>query len=88
MTFTSNFHKPEDSVFNTGEIWYASDNTDEAGIVIVNKHRYGEGAFDASIYYRGAGEKLTHVFDKDAWNFQVRYTHSSERYKQRNADDN
>ena len=84
----NNFHKPEDSVFNTGEIWYSSQDYEDRGVVILGKHRYDEGLYAVSIYYQDSQDDFSFVHDKDSWNFQVRYTHNSERYKQRNADDN
>lgn len=75
----NNFHKPEDSVFNVGEIWYAAQGN--YTVVIIGTSRFSEGIYDANVYYRGTKEWQTWVHDKDAWNFQVRYTHSSEQLK-------
>lgn len=72
------FHKPEDIVFERGEVWYDSQDNK---VIILGTSRYAEGTYDVNIYYKGAKEGQNWVHDKDAWNFQVRYTHSSERFK-------
>ena len=80
------FHKPEDSVFATGERWYSSTNPENKGVVILGKHRFAEGISGVSIYYQDARDEFSIVHDKDAWVFQTRYTHSSERFKDNRND--
>lgn len=65
----TNFHKPEDLVFERGEVWYDSQ---DRKVIILGTSRYAEGVYDVNVYYKESnGSNL--VYEKDAWNFQVRY---------------
>ena len=81
----SNFHKPEDSVFTVGERWYDRFGN-EALIVSTSLHKNNNTLEVAYILHKTCYNLETRF--RDSADFQVRYTHSSERYKQRNADDN
>lgn len=77
----TNFHKPEDSVFNIGEHWYASQDYEDKGVVILGKYRYSNGDYSVYIYYQSAKDEFSYIYNQNAESFQVRYTHSSERFK-------
>lgn len=67
------FHKANGPAFTPGEQWIAGYTKCE----VVSVRRYGDGKWDYEVTYRYEnGEEHS----KDAWNFQVRYTHSSDRY--------
>ncbi len=64
------FHPAKSPAFNAGEVW-----VDSAGrkVEVVSIRYFGTGEkFDGQVIYR---DDTNEVFDKDAWNFQVRYTH-------------
>ncbi len=71
------FHKATGPAFNEGEIWVSASGSK---VKIISVCRY-PGAItyytsDYSVtYYTGEGDN-TH--EKDAWNFQVRYTHQAD----------
>ena len=71
------FYKPEDEVFDIGERWCASGDPTGKGVIILGVSRFNEGMYDVSVYYKEEGQN--YVYEKDAWNFQVRYFHSSDR---------
>lgn len=66
------FHKPTGPAFNVGEVWQSSSGSK---VVIVSVRKYANGGNEISDYavtYDQIGEIRT---EKDAWNFQVRYSH-------------
>ncbi len=71
------FHKATGPAFNVGEIWISSTGSK---VKIISVRRYPNAITyhlsDYSVtYYTGEGDN-TH--EKDAWNFQVRYTHQAD----------
>jgi len=72
------FRKPTGPAFNSGEVWI---NTAGNRVTIVSVRKYnttGNHISDYGVTYEWAerGDVVQH--EKDAWNFQVRYTHSSD----------
>ena len=65
------FHKPTGPAFNAGEVWKSGGI--RVTILSVKKMvADGQHISDWQVYYDN-GEGIT--TSKDAWNFQVRYTH-------------
>lgn len=74
------WHKPTGPAFNAGEVWVST-----AGnmVTVVSVRKYNTTGNDISDYgvtyeWVERGEVVQH--EKDAWNFQVRYTHSADFY--------
>lgn len=70
------FHKATGPAFNPGEVWVAAGG---AKVTIVSVRKYpratSDHTSDYSVTYewQERGEMVQH--EKDAWNFQVRYSH-------------
>jgi hypothetical protein len=72
------FHKATGPAFNVGEVWYGS-NGQKVRIVDVTLY------LDTILPYYVSDYNVTYmdmmdatVHEKDAWNFQVRYTHQAD----------
>ncbi len=75
MNGTKKFHKATGPAFNPGEVWYGSG---KIRVTIISVRKYavdGDGISDYGVTYDvGAGAQ----HEKDAWSFQVRYTHQAD----------
>jgi hypothetical protein len=73
------FHKATGPAFQVGEVWYSVSNV---AVEVVSVERYPGATYDHtddySVTYRNTVDGSIH--EKDAWNFQVRYTHQADRY--------
>ena len=73
------FHKATGPAFAEGEVWYSSANVP---VEIISVERYPgateDHTDDYSVTYRNKVDGSVH--EKDAWNFQVRYTHQADRF--------
>lgn len=74
------FHKATGPAFNPGEIWIGSGGT-RVEIISVRKYPGSDSTHSSNygVTYKTdpiRNPELTH--DKDAWNFQVRYTHQAD----------
>lgn len=78
---TSKFYSGNDKKLQVGEVWYSSQDKCDKGVVITRTERYGESEHDVSIFYKSTNKHSYYIYDKSAWDFQVRYTHSSDRFK-------
>jgi hypothetical protein len=71
------FHKATGPAFKTGEVWYAANGQ---RVRIVDVARYlgvlSNHISDYSVMFMDMTDGTMHV--KDAWNFQVRYTHEAD----------
>jgi hypothetical protein len=76
------FHKGTSPAFRAGEVWFPCDSTPSpVKIVSCNPfHSLTEPTHcsDFNVVYEWNGQ----LFEKDAWNFQTRYTHSADRFLQ------
>lgn len=71
MNHNQKFHNPKGPAFNVGEKWIAADG--QGGECIINNTmKYGPDKWDVAVFYEC---KNGQVYEKDAWNFQVRYFH-------------
>lgn len=71
------FHKATGPAFNEGEVWVGASGS-KVQIISVRKYigATGDHTSDYGVtYFTGEGDN-TH--EKDAWNFQVRYTHQAD----------
>lgn len=72
------FHKATGPAFNVGEVWYGANGHK---VEIIDVARYlgvlSNHTSDYSVMYKDIAEGSIH--EKDAWNFQVRYTHQADR---------
>ncbi len=69
-------HKPTGPAFNAGEVWQGVSGSK---VVIVSVRKYansGNEISDYAVTYDQIGDVRC---EKDAWNFQVRYTHTADR---------
>ena len=71
------FHKATGPAFKTGEVWYGSNGQ---RVRIVDVARYlgvlSNHSCDYSVVFMDMTDATLH--EKDAWNFQVRYTHEAD----------
>jgi hypothetical protein len=71
MNHNQKFHNPEGPAFNVGEKWISADR--QGGECIINNTmKYGPDKWDVTVFYTCNNGM---VYEKDAWNFQVRYFH-------------
>ena len=77
MNGTIKFHKATGPAFNSGEIWHGSGSN---CVTIVSVRKYPGATTDHTSDYgvtyqwtESTGTICQH--EKDAWNFQIRYTH-------------
>lgn len=64
------FHKANGTAFNAGEQWVGSSGGGRCSIVSVRQ--FGNQKWDYEVTYAYEDGAIS---TKDAWNFQVRYTH-------------
>ena len=78
MNGNSKFHKPTGPAFNPGEQWVSSNG---AKCTIISVCKY-PGATTNHISDYGVTYQQVDgsVYEKDAWNFQVRYEHIADQY--------
>lgn len=74
------FHKAAGPAFSPGEIWYSSNGIK---VEIVSVHKYPGATSDhnsdyAVTYKTDPTNSPSKIHEKDAWNFQVRYTHQAD----------
>jgi hypothetical protein len=74
MNGARKFHSPDGPAFNPGEQWVGSSGT---VYQILSTRRYGPDKWDVDVLYFMVSQPQT-VWDKDAWNFQVRCTHRAD----------
>lgn len=73
------WHKPTGPAFNVGEQWTSGNST----VTIVSVRKYPGATtnhisdYGVTYAWRKGDEVIQH--EKDAWNFQVRYGHISDR---------
>lgn len=67
-------HNPDGPAFNKGEVWRSS-----SGIIAIieSTRRYGPDKWDVEVTYSFSDGTIS---SKNAWSFQVRYTHSADFY--------
>lgn len=70
MNGTTKFHKANGPAFQVGEVWVGNMGKHE--VEIANVRKFGPEKLDYEVTY--IDENLNQ-WKKDAWNFQVRYTH-------------
>lgn len=70
------FHKATGPAFNAGEVW-VSGSGNRVTILGVEKYPGTRGDYnsDYSVLYEWVEGGVVRQHEKDAWNFQVRYTH-------------
>lgn len=73
------FHKATSPAFNPGEVWVGSSGSK---VTVVSVRKYPGATSDHSSSYGVTYEWTQHgkvvQYEKDCWNFQVRYTHSAD----------
>lgn len=72
------FRKATSPAFNKDEIWVSANGV-KVKIISVEKYKGCTGLHSSDykvLYYTSLDETKTN--EKDAWNFQVRYSHSSD----------
>ena len=75
------FHKATSPAFNPGEVWVGSSGSK---VTVVSVSKYPGATSDHSSSYgvtyewKTATGNNTIQYEKDCWNFQVRYTHSAD----------
>lgn len=76
MNGANKWHSPDGPAFAPGEKWVPADGSPRT-VEIVSTRRYGSAKWDVEVVYCDpvSGE----TWDKDAWNFQVRYTHEADK---------
>ena len=76
MNHTIKFHSPDGPAFQTGEKWLAADGKGRV-VTVMGTRRYGTSKWDVEVFYTDTNGQ---TFDKDAWNFQVRYYHQADNF--------
>ncbi len=73
------FHKATGPAFNVGEVWVSVSGV-RVEVVGVSKYPGAteDHTDDYSVTYRNTVDGSIH--EKDAWNFQVRYTHHADTF--------
>jgi hypothetical protein len=72
------FHKATGPAFNPGEVWIGNGGRAKVRIISVQKYPGATSNHTSDYgvtYYTGEGDNTN---EKDAWNFQVRYTHQAD----------
>lgn len=69
------FHSPNGPAFAPGELWVGSSGSTYE---VIGTRRWGEDKWDVDVTYVVAGT-VEPQWTKDAWNFQVRFTHVADR---------
>ncbi len=75
MNKTVKFHKANGPAFHMGEIWKNIVSGHE--VEIVNVRKFGNEKWDYEVTYIDENDQR---WKKDAWNFQVRYTHCADNF--------
>ena len=68
-------HKPNSPAFNAGEVWIGASGS-KVEIISVVPWPVCIDTWSYSVHYRQADGSLS---NKDAWAFQVRYTHTADQ---------
>ena len=73
----SNFYQTTSSVFNKDEIWVDSSGYSVSIYLVYKYDEYSDSEHisDFCVVYK---TKDGYMYQTDAWNFQVRYTHISD----------
>lgn len=73
------FHKATGPAFHPGEVWVGASGS-KVEIVSVRKYpgATADHSSDYGVTYKTDPLKSEQIHEKDAWNFQVRYTHSAD----------
>lgn len=74
------FHKATGPAFNVGEVWVSANGV-KVEVVSVQKFpgATGDHTSDYSVTYKtDPVANPQQINEKDAWNFQVRYTHQAD----------
>lgn len=72
------WHKPTGPAFNPGEVWVGTAGN-KVTVVSVRKYNTTENHIsDYGVTYEWVERGKVVQHEKDAWNFQVRYTHSAD----------
>ena len=74
MNHASKFHKADGPAFVQGQRW--THNNGKNWVTVVRTERFGDGKWDVEVYYTVPHD--VREYHKDAWNFQVRYTHEAD----------
>ena len=72
MNGAKKWHKAAGPAFIPGEKWYSSNCH---AVYIVCRREWVQGAWEWQITYQ---DELGNRYEKDAWNFQVRYQHQAD----------
>lgn len=68
------FHSPDGPAFHPGQRWVSSSGT---VVEIKSTDRWNDDKWDVDVTYFPIDEPDL-PYTKDAWNFQVRYTHQAD----------
>jgi hypothetical protein len=71
------FHTPTGPAFNPGEVWVSSTGHE---VEIVSIVKYPGSTSDHTSDFEVTFKSAANTQVKDAWNFQVRYTHKADTY--------
>ena len=73
------FHKATGPAFHPGEVWVGGSGN-RVTVVSVRKHENTSTnhTSDCSVLYEWVEGDAVRRHEKDAWNFQVRYTHNAD----------
>jgi len=82
MNRTIKFHKATGPAFNPGEVWVGSSGVQ---VEIVSVRKFPGATSDetsdyAVLYKTDPLKNPCSVHERDAWKFQVRYTHKADTY--------
>lgn len=82
------FHKATSPAFNPGEVWVDSSGRYKVTIVSVSKHPGATSDHSSSYgvtYELNSLSGKVQQYEKDCWNFQVRYTHAADLIAERKS---
>lgn len=71
------FHSPYGPAFDVGEQWKAYDGSGRI-VEVVSLVRYGTEKWDCYVVYKGIIDGI--IYEKGAWDFQVRYYPIADEY--------
>ena len=71
-------HKPTSPAFNIGEQWISSSGN-KVKIVSIMPYKNVTGKWDYTVTYIQECDGC-YIYDRDIWNFQVRYTHVADYF--------
>jgi hypothetical protein len=72
------FHKATGPAFEPGQLWSYDVGRNVEIVKVYGPEGQGHHASDYTVLYRNVTTGEYH--QKDAWNFQVRYTHVADRF--------